>query len=458
MEYFTGRYLVWAIVLGGISALSLPLGSLVGLKTRLRPAYISVMQAFGAGALIAALSVELVAPTVLTLGGEIGDHHGDPHAAFYALIFGAIIGGTLYILLDQLVNARGGFLRKTTTSMHYFRVIKKKRQLKLLEKLSQVPLLQSLSSEHINMLVSAVRPIAWLDGEVIYKEGDTANEVTFIVDGRVEAVSSGRTIGDLGPGSILGLGLAIMNVPVVATIIARGDVKGLVLSKADFDRLRESSPEFDQACRDQAGEIVERVRDAFAGEIDADMRWLGQAASALRTASEMPNAGDLRLAREEHKGAPLAIWLGILLDGIPESFVIGAGLLMLLRTVADLGSITFAQVIPYTLIAGLFLSNFPEALASSTNMRLVGWSKRRIFWLWMSLMIITALGAGFGYFVVELLNPTWVVFAEGVAAGAMLTMIAAAMIPEAVHLGSANAVGLSTLAGFVAAIAFKLLE
>ena len=46
----------------------------------------------------------------------------------------------------------------------------------------------------------------------------------------------------------------------------------------------------------------------------------------------------------------------------------------------------------------------------------------------------------------------------GVAAGAMLTMIAAAMIPEAVHLGNANAVGLSTLAGFLAAISFKLLE
>ena len=73
-------------------------------------------------------------------------------------------------------------------------------------------------------------------------------------------------------------------------------------------------------------------------------------------------------------------------------------------------------------------------------------------------MIVTAVGADFGFFVVESLSPTWVVFAEGVAAGAMLTMIAAAMIPEAVHLGSANTVGLSTLAGFLAAISFKLLE
>ena len=166
MDYFSGQYLVWAIALGGISALSLPLGTLVGLNIRLRPVYISVLQAFGAGALIAALAVELVAQTVLALGDSHGAHHGDLHAAFYALIIGAVIGGVLYFFLDQLVNAHGGFLRKTTTSIQYFRLLKKKRQLLLLEKLARVELLQSLSSEHIITLVEAARPVSWLDGDV----------------------------------------------------------------------------------------------------------------------------------------------------------------------------------------------------------------------------------------------------------------------------------------------------
>jgi zinc transporter ZupT len=78
--------------------------------------------------------------------------------------------------------------------------------------------------------------------------------------------------------------------------------------------------------------------------------------------------------------------------------------------------------------------------------------------MWFSLMVITAIGAGLGYLLAGSLDPTWLVFAEGLAAGAMLTMIASAMIPEAVHMGNASAVGLSTLAGFLAAIAFKLLE
>ena len=112
---------------------------------------------------------------------------------------------------------------------------------------------------------------------------------------------------------------------------------------------------------------------------------------------------------------------------------------------------------PYTLIAGLFLSHFPEALASSANMRLQGFGKKRVLLLWFSLLVITALGAGAGFLLADSLAHTWVVFAEGMAAGAMLTMIASAMIPEAVHMGKASAVGLSTLAGFLAAISFKLL-
>ena len=174
---------------------------------------------------------------------------------------------------------------------------------------------------------------------------------------------------------------------------------------------------------------------------------------------QLPDELEWRKAREEHKGAPLAIWLGILLDGIPESFVIGAGLLVLLQDkLPQMESVGFVDVVPYTLIAGLFLSNFPEALASSANMRMQGFSKLRVFLLWFSLLVITAIGAGAGFYLAESLSPAWVVFAEGLAAGAMLTMIAAAMIPEAVHMGKANVVGLSTLTGFLVAISFKLLE
>ncbi len=98
MDYFSVKYLIWAIALGGISAASLPLGSILGVRFNFRPMFISILAAFGAGALIAALAVELVAPTVLELSdvAESGQENAKQKLCF--LIMGAILGGLPYIL------------------------------------------------------------------------------------------------------------------------------------------------------------------------------------------------------------------------------------------------------------------------------------------------------------------------------------------------------------------------
>jgi zinc transporter ZupT len=141
-------------------------------------------------------------------------------------------------------------------------------------------------------------------------------------------------------------------------------------------------------------------------------------------------------------GAALAIWLGILLDGIPESFVIGAGLV--------------ERGVSLSLIAGLFLSNYPEALSSSAGMREQGFSRPRILFMWSSLMLITGLGAALGNVLLTGTGHATLSLVEGVAAGAMLTMIAQTMLPEAYFRGG-NVVEFATLLGFLAAIYFDTL-
>ena len=115
-------------------------------------------------------------------------------------------------------------------------------------------------------------------------------------------------------------------------------------------------------------------------------------------------------------------------------------------------------MLPYTFIAGLFLSNFPEALSSSAQMQKQGMSFVRVISLWSSLVILTAVGAAFGAHIGDTISHSSLVLIEGIAAGAMLTMICSAMLPEASHLADNNLVGLSTLAGFLCSILFKLLE
>ncbi len=436
------------------------MGSLVALRTNPRPQYISILAAFGAGALIAALSVELVAPTVFALHEETGTtNQGDPFIHFFVLLIGAVLGGILFVFLDQIVNEHGGFLRKTTTSITFFKAAERNRQRKLLKKLSLWPLLQNVSAEHVNALVAMVRPMGFHDGEIIARQGKDAKALFFLMEGSVGVTRDGSYLRDLGPNNLIGVAPILTQIPNPGTATAKGTVATLALSKEDFDRLRKLSPAFDQACRDLTKERLELLEQLVTERHEQAVQWAREATHALKTGTQIPSTDQLRRAKEEHGGAPLAIWLGILLDGIPESFVIGSGLLVLLHAKTELiGALRFIDVIPFTLIAGLFLSNFPEALASSANMKFQGWRKRHIFLMWFSLMVITAIGAGVGYLVAGALTHTWLIFAEGLAAGAMLTMIASAMIPEAVHMGHASAVGLSTLAGFLASISFKLLE
>jgi len=195
-------------------------------------------------------------------------------------------------------------------------------------------------------------------------------------------------------------------------------------------------------------------------DIEAEA-WVNGAMRSLMKIAVVPTDKQLQEVSEEHNGAPMAIWLGILLDGIPESFVIGSALVVTISAaIAASGhdAVTLSPIIPYTLIAGLFLANFPEAMSSSVGMKKQGWSNARIFLMWSSLTVMTAIGAGVGYWLGDSVDHGIVIVIEGLAAGAMLTMIAASMIPEAVHLGGSHVTGLSTLAGFLSAIAFELLE
>jgi ZIP family zinc transporter len=157
--------------------------------------------------------------------------------------------------------------------------------------------------------------------------------------------------------------------------------------------------------------------------------------------------------------APTGVWLGNLLDGPAEAIVIGVQIRHALSAAYAAGSnVSVGTMIPWTLIAGLCLSNFPEAMAASMTMYQYGWSKRRVVLMWLALTGIISFGSGFGYLLASLLSHTAIVAVEGFASGGMLVMIIGSMIPEAAHLCGPNTTGMWLLAGFTAAYLFELLE
>jgi zinc transporter, ZIP family len=149
-------------------------------------------------------------------------------------------------------------------------------------------------------------------------------------------------------------------------------------------------------------------------------------------------------AEEEDGGSPLSIVLGTVLDGIPESMVIGL-------TIFEGGAVGAAY------LTAVFISNLPEAISSTSGLLTSGWVKSRVLWMWIGIALISALASSAGYGLFQDSSPEVVAFVLTFAAGAILTMLANTMMPEAFEHGG-KWVGIMVTLGFATAFTIHLLD
>jgi ZIP family zinc transporter len=149
--------------------------------------------------------------------------------------------------------------------------------------------------------------------------------------------------------------------------------------------------------------------------------------------------GANRKAFAEHQaqGSGAVIFVGTLLDNVPESIILGM-------------SFGLGGAVNAAFLVAVFISNLPEGVAGSVNLEKSGSSRRSIFWLWVMLVALSAACAGLGYLMTQWLPGVDGRYAQAFAAGAMLTMLADAMMPEAFEHGGMT-VGLFTVLGFLLA-------
>lgn len=192
----------------------------------------------------------------------------------------------------------------------------------------------------------------------------------------------------------------------------------------------------------------ELVEEAFETDRGGATVALGLAAGALTfyVGDRLLGRPGSRTARGRRVAAPAggeesarAIVLGAALDGIPESFVIGAGL------AAGAGP-------DVAVVAAVLLSNVPEALAASAGLR-DAHRPGTILGIWTAVALVSALASAAGFVVADGTSPAALAFVLAYAGGAVLTMLADTMIPDA-HELAGRTVGLVTTLGF--ALAFGL--
>jgi CRP-like cAMP-binding protein len=448
--------LAWlALFWGGVSAVSLPLGAALGLWLRPPRVVSSALMAFGGGALLFALTIELFGHALHVASD--GHHHVVRPGILIVALVAAVAGGLLFNLLNRLLESKGGFLRKGALLKKHVVREKRKEARRQLRSLSRVPLIRALPVEETVRLLADVEPVRFGSGETIFSEGEEGDGLYIIESGEVALDRSGAGGADqaglaaLRGGDVFGEMALVTRRPRSATAVARTAVSGWRLRREDFERNRASSPGFGSALEELT---LARIRDlgerqALSGE-EAE-RWAREAGAALnRLALPATAHGG---GAHDHGSAALAIWLGIALDGIPESLVIG----MLVVSAAAAGT-----SLSLAFIVGVFLANLPEAMSSAVVMRRGGMKLPRILLMWGSLCVLTGIGAFLGALLLPpaaTASPSYAIYAmEGLAGGAMLTMIAETMLPEAFEQGGGPVVGLSTLLGFLTALAVKLLH
>ncbi len=165
---------------------------------------------------------------------------------------------------------------------------------------------------------------------------------------------------------------------------------------------------------------------------------------SLKGAKHRKRSGEQQPKESESGGSGLSMAVGALIDGIPESIVIGLSML-------KGGNVSMVAVI------AIFLSNLPEGLSSAAGMKKAGRSKAYVFGVWGSIAIISGLSSLAGFTLFENLSPNIVAASMALAAGAILAMIVDTMIPEAFE-NTHNFAGLITVFGFIVAFFLTKLD
>jgi len=236
-----------------------------------------------------------------------------------------------------------------------------------------------------------------------------------------------------GGALLLGAGIGVRYaVPkrLVAAIMAFGS--GVLISALSFELMDEAL---------ETGGLASTATGFVVGAgIYTGANWLLARKGAKHRKRSTPQEG----ADPKAKASGTAIAIGALLDGIPESIVIGLSLLG-------------GQGVSMAMVAAVFLSNLPEGLSSAAGMKRAGHSTGYIMGIWAAIAVASSLAATVGFTVFHQFPPEMLAAITAVAAGGVLAMVVDTMIPEAFD-ETHDFAGLIVAAGFLAAFTLSKLS
>ncbi|WP_370291195.1 ZIP family metal transporter [Nocardioides sp.] len=215
--------------------------------------------------------------------------------------------------------------------------------------------------------------------------------------------------------------------PLVSAVMAFG--AGVLISALSFDLVDDA---------ERGGGLLATTVGFLGGAI----AYVGaNVVLARRGARHRKRSGEEQSSEAEQAGSGTAIAVGALLDGVPESVVLGISLLG-------------GGGVGVPVLAAIFISNLPEGLSSAAGMKASGRSARYVFGVWTSIAVASGLAGLLGCLLLEGAPDELVAAITAVAAGAILAMVADTMIPEAFERTQLYT-GLIATVGFISAFAIS---
>src|ERR1700729_355826 len=425
--------LAMASVLGFGTTSSSLLGAAIGLYFPLSKRPLACLLAFAAGALISALAIELAYE-----GAQSLHQQGfNVRAAWIFVSAGFAVGAVIYYSASLALEKKGAAVRYVTQFREYAHARKQAEARERIKLLVKSDLMRHLPAEQIEQILPRICELQLKAGDILFRAGDAGDALYIVAQGKVEGLTEPATEGKIatGPIAVLGEGHAFGEMsllsggPRTATIRAAENSDLLRIGKQDFEELIAADDELADAVKGISHQRA--ISNLSAGGADAAV-WAKVAGGSLDHLNRRETG---KMLVEAANGAGMAIVFGNILDTIPGCLVIGA-------------KFTAIGNLSLPLMLGMFLGGIPEAAASASMLTKAGYRPAGIYGLLATVLIAGVAAAAVGKAFIGGNDALEAVFAQALAGGAVLALVAHAMIPVALEEGGSLVV-LPNLDGFL---------
>ena len=405
---------------GILGASSLILGASVGVIWQPNKAFSAAIMAFGSGILLAVLAFEITAQVYQESG-------------FFPLLSGFFLGGLLFIGLTNYVDHHGGFLRQPAPSRRYLLEQIQEQASDVLQRIAHIDVIQNLPDTEQKILASLLNPIHVVPQTIICQEGEIGDYFYLIVKGEAEVLKREQVVTILRAGETFGEMSLLTGEPRSASVRAISPMDLYQINQEGFEWLLNHSPHLARAISQT---LARRLQVSTESQVESERNlslWQQQLMNSMQLDLILKQNSET-LTGLVKRSAPSAILIGTLIDNIPEALVIGM----------NVGK----NYIGWSFLLAVFISNFPEALSSAAGMKQTGTKNKEILSLWSGVVLLSGVCALGGYSLQNQASEFFLVLVHSMAGGAILSMLASTMMPEAYELGGST-VAFSTISGFL---------